>query len=213
MAHVYITDGKVHASTIHDQSRRRLHFVCARLRTWCFGPWTSSPVAFGPTPKNENENENENILKSINLNIENLDSGHTQILDIISNKQKSTDIKTIAVEDLNDEDMENRELLKQLTTDNVNVDNKSEATEVSDVSDVSDGVSANEVEKTDPVENTDPVEKTEEPQKEIVIHGNIRKKKLAELKLLALSHKLNTEENINNMKKDELINMIENNSD
>ena len=27
------------------------------IRTWCFGPWTSSRVTFGPTPKNENENE------------------------------------------------------------------------------------------------------------------------------------------------------------
>ena len=30
----------------------------AWLRTWRFGPWTSSRVTFGPTPKNENENEN-----------------------------------------------------------------------------------------------------------------------------------------------------------
>ena len=34
----------------------------ARLRTWCFGPWTSSRVTFGPTPKNENENEDEDDL-------------------------------------------------------------------------------------------------------------------------------------------------------
>ena len=26
------------------------------IRTWCLGPWTSSRVTFGPTPKNENEN-------------------------------------------------------------------------------------------------------------------------------------------------------------
>ena len=31
----------------------------AWLRTCGSGPWTSSRVTFGPTPKNENENENE----------------------------------------------------------------------------------------------------------------------------------------------------------
>ena len=34
----------------------------AWLRTWRFGPWTSSRVTFGPTPKNENEMKMESPL-------------------------------------------------------------------------------------------------------------------------------------------------------
>mgnify|MGYP001350959755 CR=1 FL=1 len=97
--------------------------------------------------ENDNENNNENILKNINLNIENLDAGETKILDIISDKQKNNEIKTIEIEHLNDSNFI-KPLLNQLTSENVNDDNNSnisEVSEVSNVSDVSDVSNSNEI--------------------------------------------------------------------